>query len=491
MARRDPLLATLILVAAVLPPLFGLFGGGDDRGPAMTVFWLAMSAIHGSYAVLTRRIAGLLVGDDPLLRGGRRLWRLISMAAVLWAAGDLSQVAYALGSPGDRAIVMGTPFFMACMLGGMALALTGALTFPGGTRSGLRMDVATVMAAAITAGCLLIELPPGPHNSSWVLTLIVTLLVAPGVFLLAAFAVLRITLTSRHPVTLAAAVCNGLATLLQALMQAVPLPVYLNPRTGAWLLAGTLLANMLLLIGGRVQHQVDTVRFRRRGERPYSLLPYAAMAVTWIAGVGLLAAEGLTWRSWLVIAGSMVTTGLVVARQAVAFRHIAVLLVERDALAAKLTEQAFHDALTGLANRALFMRELTDTLSRTEVTVFLIDLDEFKPVNDRFGHATGDRLLIEVGRRLRRCVRAGDVVARLGGDEFAVLMTDLDPARRAEVEAVLTAELTGLVTLEGMAVPLRASIGTATGRHDADSLLHEADMAMYAVKNAARTVLRP
>jgi GGDEF domain-containing protein len=172
-----------------------------------------------------------------------------------------------------------------------------------------------------------------------------------------------------------------------------------------------------------------------------------------------------------------VTTGLVVARQAVAFRHIAVLLVERDALAAKLTEQAFHDALTGLANRALFMRELTETLSRSEVTVFLIDLDEFKPVNDRFGHATGDRLLIEVGRRLRRCVRADDVVARLGGDEFAVLMTDLDPARRAEVEAVLTAELTGLVTLEGVDGgpaalqhrhrdrPPRRGLAAARGRH--------------------------
>jgi len=187
-----------------------------------------------------------------------------------------------------------------------------------------------------------------------------------------------------------------------------------------------------------------------------------------------------------------VTTGLVVARQAVAFRHIAVLLVERDALAAQLTEQAFHDALTGLANRALFMRDLTEMLSRTPVTVFLIDLDEFKPVNDRFGHATGDRLLIEVGRRLRRCVRTGDVVARLGGDEFAVLMTDLDPDRQAEVEATLQAELTGELTLRDVEVPLRASIGTATGhpgRHDPDSLLHEADMAMYAAKNAARAAV--
>nr|WP_296063902.1 GGDEF domain-containing protein [uncultured Actinoplanes sp.] len=416
------MLTLLVLVAVVAPPLSALFGGGQDRRPAQTAFWIAMTVVHGGCAVLTRQIAVRQSGD------GRRLWGLVCAAAVVWTVGDAYQLASGLGRTAGPDDARGSTFQSICLLAGMILALGGLLSHPCGQRSGLRMDVATVMAGAITTGILLIRLPSGAHDTHWVIDLVVRLLCQPGVFLLAVFTVARIT------------------------------------RAGA--------------AGGE------------RPVRPYSLLPYGAMAVTWAAGVGVLVVEGLTWRSWLVIAGAMVTTGLVVARQAASFRHIAVLLAERDALAARLTEQAFHDALTGLANRALFMRSLADLQSRTPVTVFLIDLDDFKPVNDRFGHATGDRLLIEVGSRLRRCVRAGDTVARLGGDEFAVLMADLDPARRAEVEAALNAELSGRVTLGGVEVPLRASVGMATGRSDPDSLLHEADMAMYAAKNASRATAR-
>ena len=128
----------------------------------------------------------------------------------------------------------------------------------------------------------------------------------------------------------------------------------------------------------------------------------------------------------------MITTALAMARQVTAFRHIEELLRERDVLTARLTEQAYHDALTGLANRALFMSRLAESLGRGPVTVFLVDLDDFKPVNDSFGHATGDQLLIEVGARLRSLVRVGDTVARLGGDEFAILAGALDPDGRAE-----------------------------------------------------------
>jgi diguanylate cyclase (GGDEF)-like protein len=218
------------------------------------------------------------------------------------------------------------------------------------------------------------------------------------------------------------------------------------------------------------------------------------MLLTWALGVGVLVANGLTWRSWAVIAGAIITTALVVARQAAAFRHIGELLAERDELTARLTELAFHDGLTGLPNRALFRNRLAEALEREPVAVFLVDLDDFKPVNDRHGHAAGDRLLIEVGRRLRGCVRSGDTVARLGGDEFAVLVPGLDPQRRAEVAGELSRALTGRVWLDDVEVEvdLRASVGAATGEpgRPLDSLLHEADMAMYAVKNAARAVRR-
>jgi diguanylate cyclase (GGDEF)-like protein len=213
------------------------------------------------------------------------------------------------------------------------------------------------------------------------------------------------------------------------------------------------------------------------------------MAAVWALTVTVLATRGLDARSWVVSVGAAVTTVLVIGRQLSALRHITELLRERDELAARLTELAYHDALTGLANRGLFMRLLCDGLTAGPVTVLLIDLDDFKPVNDAFGHATGDQLLIEVARRLRAGVRAGDTVARLGGDEFAVLMPGLAAARGAEVVRGLTDSLLGTVRIGSADVPLRASVGLATGRpgeHDPDSLLHAADMAMYAVKEARR-----
>jgi diguanylate cyclase (GGDEF)-like protein len=234
------------------------------------------------------------------------------------------------------------------------------------------------------------------------------------------------------------------------------------------------------------------VRFVLAGRSPAArsigvALPYVAMVTGWgVCGV-ILARGELDSHAVLVGTGSALTTGLVVGRQITAFKHIAELLRERDRLAAQLTELAFHDVLTGLPNRALFMQRLEAGLADGPVTVFLIDLNDFKPVNDQFGHATGDELLIEVGRRLRSCVREDDTVARLGGDEFAVLVKGLGKERHDE----LAAALQGRVTLGAAEVPLSASIGAAHGQDDPDTLLHAADMAMYDDKRRAHAVPDP
>ena len=153
----------------------------------------------------------------------------------------------------------------------------------------------------------------------------------------------------------------------------------------------------------------------------------------------------------------------------------------------QLQHQAYHDPLTGLANRTLFARRVAEVLSasRGKVGVLFLDLDDFKGVNDTHGHAVGDALLMGVAERLSRCVRAGDVAARLGGDEFAVLVAD---AKRDSPD--LLAER----IMSAMHEPVRAgrhefnvhaSIGVAiakAGAYDADELLRNADVAMYSAK---------
>jgi diguanylate cyclase (GGDEF)-like protein/PAS domain S-box-containing protein len=170
---------------------------------------------------------------------------------------------------------------------------------------------------------------------------------------------------------------------------------------------------------------------------------------------------------------------------------------ERKAFERELSHQAFHDSITELANRTLFRDRVGHALERRDrsgssVSVLFMDLDDFKTVNDSLGHAAGDRLLREVGDRLRECIRGADTAARLGGDEFAILLEDSDDGMRAAdvAERVLTALRTPF-QLEGKELVLRASIGIAfsdseVGTGDAEELLRNADVAMYMAKEQGK-----
>ncbi|HVF06315.1 MAG TPA: EAL domain-containing protein [Frankiaceae bacterium] len=163
---------------------------------------------------------------------------------------------------------------------------------------------------------------------------------------------------------------------------------------------------------------------------------------------------------------------------------------ERRELERQLTHQAFHDPLTGLANRALFRDRVEHALavrgrSDNRLAVLFLDLDGFKAINDSLGHSVGDRLLAAVSRRLNTCVRPGDTVARLGGDEFAVLLEDIDGIYVAEqVSSRFIADLQTPFALDRHEVFVGASIGVALSGevHDADELLRNADLAMYRAK---------
>jgi diguanylate cyclase (GGDEF)-like protein/PAS domain S-box-containing protein len=167
-------------------------------------------------------------------------------------------------------------------------------------------------------------------------------------------------------------------------------------------------------------------------------------------------------------------------------------LTERKGLEERLHYQAFHDYLTDLPNRQLFMDRLGQALRRTrrwhnQVAVLFMDLDGFKVVNDSLGHDVGDLLLTLVAQRLRRCLRPEDTLARFGGDEFVMLIDAVDdPAQAVQVAERITEELRRPFIMEGRELYVIASIGISLGgarTHDADGLLREADTAMYRVKD--------
>ena len=162
----------------------------------------------------------------------------------------------------------------------------------------------------------------------------------------------------------------------------------------------------------------------------------------------------------------------------------------------RLRHHAFHDALTGLPNRALFMDRVQHAVARARrvpsepFAILMLDLDRFKNVNDSLGHVAGDQLLMRVAERITSCVREGDTVARLGGDEFSVLLEEL----RAEHEAERIAEqiqraLTTPIAVGGHDLVTSASIGIVVAHDEAFdslSLLRRADHAMYAAKRQGR-----
>jgi diguanylate cyclase (GGDEF)-like protein/PAS domain S-box-containing protein len=164
---------------------------------------------------------------------------------------------------------------------------------------------------------------------------------------------------------------------------------------------------------------------------------------------------------------------------------------DRKRLEAQLLHDSLHDPLTGLANRILFRDHVERALvrrkrSRTSAAVLFLDLDDFKLINDSYGHRAGDRVLGEIARRLAETIRADDVAARQGGDEFTVLLSRVRGADEAVASAErLLTELRRPIDMGGQSIVVGGSIGIAlAGGRDAvtDDLLAHADAAMYEAK---------
>jgi diguanylate cyclase (GGDEF)-like protein len=158
-----------------------------------------------------------------------------------------------------------------------------------------------------------------------------------------------------------------------------------------------------------------------------------------------------------------------------------------------MTHLARHDLLTNLPNRGLLLDRVGHALQMsqrrdTRIALLFVDLDGFKPVNDRFGHAAGDAVLVDVAKRLLDCVRQSDTVARLGGDEFALLLEDVNPPEVSSACARILSSLSRGVQVSGHELSLSASIGVAFGdsTETAESMLRNADLAMYEAKSRGK-----
>ena len=170
-------------------------------------------------------------------------------------------------------------------------------------------------------------------------------------------------------------------------------------------------------------------------------------------------------------------------------------ITQRKLIEENLQKMAHYDVLTGLPNRALFNDRLENAIAEakrenSQLALLFIDLDGFKPINDRLGHDVGDILLGSVADRLKQCIRASDTVARLGGDEFAAILRKVsDEADVATVAKKILHTIGSRFYIKGHTCSVGASIGIALYPKDAteaDELLKKADIAMYTVKESGK-----
>lgn len=259
---------------------------------------------------------------------------------------------------------------------------------------------------------------------------------------------------------------------------------------------GWCLGFALIGLGGVVNNDQGQARQPVRVVVPASVLPYVGLVV---AAVVVLS-QNLAGRSVdrVSVALSTMVMVLVLSRQYTTVHDNRVLTRTITTRESELRHQAFYDALTGLANRELFINRVTHALElnardQRPVSVAFLDLDGFKGINDTLGHAAGDEILALVADRLRGIVRSADTLARLGGDEFALLLEHGDEPEtmaRAVVEALRLP-----FQLHGRLIRMSGSVGISTMgsggvKISADDLLSRADIAMYAVKRSGRNDFR-
>ncbi|MGK5684195.1 diguanylate cyclase domain-containing protein [Actinoplanes sp. URMC 104] len=481
--RIDPALAGF---AAFSVAILGWFLAGPGGA---TTSWAVQTCLDVTIVVSAWRLARATAGN----RHARRFWRAVAYGTLLCAAGDAYQTSLAvLHLSGHQPSPVQTGFVVLGMLAVVVTMLFHPLGGTGRQRLRLWLDAATVLTAVIVflwyfviAGVV----TDADHTelAGAVMTSAVMLLITVGL--------LKLMLSgtapfARGPGLLASAGVAGTA------IAASTVTLLTGSDDPGVIYVSQLVPCLLMPVGMRWQE----LRMRRAGtgagatrRRRSSRLPYLGVGAVQLLLVAALLAHGGDLQVWGVAIGAVAITALVLSRQVAAFTDNERLLAELDRAHDQLRHQATHDALTGLANRSLLEQRLDEGAPDEQVSILIIDLDGFKPVNDEHGHHAGDRVLVAVAERLTAASSPAGLAVRLGGDEFAVLLPGTGAAEAQDrAEHIMRAVAEPIRLPDAREVSVGASVGVATGSpRQAAQLLRDADAAMYRTKAARRSEPAP
>lgn len=458
-ARHDGLVRSAFVVVSVVVFVAYPFLRGVGRGAAFAVISLAA-------------IPAVVVGLRRVEKGRRQAWWLLLAALIVVSVGNVVRLL-----PGDIAL----PASRLLDAAGNGLALAAALALV--VRRG-REDLGGIIDAAIVAfavGGVVWDVVVVPHlvprfaDTAARVDFFVVIFALSGVL----GALVRL-------VQIGGRLVPGLWWLTVALALALFGNVILALATTPWVRTS---ASMMFIVtyAALALFGLDRSAPELAGSRPWphndaltvgrlGFLGAAVAVLPIVAGAQLLLgahADGLL----LTVGGTSIAI-LVMLR-------IGLLSTQRARAESALEHQASHDPLTGLANRRQFVAQLARELANAPNSVIAFcDLDGFKAVNDRLGHAVGDELLIEVARRLQACVRERDLVSRFGGDEFLILLRGATLHQVERIGARIVDELSQPFILRDDSATVGASLGIAVadGEHDPEVLIQRADHAMYVAK---------
>lgn len=481
-ALLTALAALLTLLVCVLltpdaPALVPVLDLGELAAAAAAAAACGWRAHHGR-EVFSRRLA----------------WALMALGCASWAAGQ------AVWSWYEVVADVPAPFPSLADLGflGFPLPAAAALLLLGRGRVRLggvaraAIDGVLVAASLFVSSWLIVLRPIVRAQGDGQLAFAISVAYPVGDLVVLAVCVLLIARTGATPALCVLALGSSAMALADSAF------VYLSAQqsfsTGGvvdvgWTLAFTAItASALVSDRPRLGGQHDETP-----SLPALLLPYIPVSA------GLVCVGTAHWRGSndpVALASAALLIALLAARQTLILLENRSLLVQLRSQQDQLQQLAFTDSLTGAANRIAFNAAIAQAVvegasTGRPVLVAFLDLDDFKQVNDRHGHATGDQLLVSIVKRLEAVVRAQDLVARLGGDEFAVLVTDgglLPHELEARVRSVMDQPfgLAGETVEAGLSVGVSSVAARLPVGELVEQLLREADERMYAAKHGRR-----